>query len=114
MTFWSLIQALSTFLKVLVARAMPCRMASSEPSSEMALISVTLATLILLSHPFLGTLASYVYILCTMRRGGQNLLLLRMYRGHTPQRTGPTSEEDPSPRSGSIVPRCTQIAHFIP
>src|SRR5215211_1966167 len=114
MTFWSLIQAPSTFLKVLVALSMPCRMASSKPSSETALISVTLATLILLSHPFLGTLASRVYVLCTMRRGKLNELLLHMYRGHTLQRTGLTSEEETSIRSGSIVPRCTQVAHFGP
>src|SRR5918994_8014308 len=46
MTFLSLIQAPSTFLRVLVARAMPCWTASSKPFSEIALISVTVATLI--------------------------------------------------------------------
>src|SRR5215208_6921185 len=46
MTFWSLTQAPSTFLRVLVARAMPCWTASSKPFSEIALISVTVATLI--------------------------------------------------------------------
>src|SRR5215217_7087665 len=46
MTFISLTQAPSTFLRVLVARAMPCWMASSKPFSEIALISVTVATLI--------------------------------------------------------------------
>src|SRR5215204_1749008 len=46
MTFLSLTQAPSTFLRVLVARAMPCWIASSKPFSEIALISVTVATLI--------------------------------------------------------------------
>jgi hypothetical protein len=41
-----LTQAPSTFLRVLVARAMPCWTASSKPFSEIALISVTVATLI--------------------------------------------------------------------
>src|SRR5215211_6692176 len=46
MWFCSLTQAPSTFLRVLVARAMPCWMASSKLLSERALISVTVATLI--------------------------------------------------------------------
>src|SRR5215211_8720561 len=46
MTFRSLTQAPSTFLRVLVALAMPCWMASSKLVSEIALISVTVATLI--------------------------------------------------------------------
>ena len=53
MTFWSLTQALFTFLKVLVAWVVPYRMASSKPSSEMDLISITLATLLLLESPLL-------------------------------------------------------------
>src|SRR3712207_5187666 len=44
MTFMSLIQAPSTPRSVLVARAMPCWMASSKLVSEIALISVTRAT----------------------------------------------------------------------
>src|SRR5215218_6694112 len=59
MTFWSLTQAPSTFLRVLVARAMPCWTASSKLVSEIALISVTVATLILLESPLFRMLANY-------------------------------------------------------
>src|SRR5215212_11954487 len=59
MTFRSLIQAPSTPLRVLVARAMPCWMASSKLVSETALISVTVATLILLESPLFRMLAHY-------------------------------------------------------
>src|SRR5918998_600306 len=54
MTFMSLTQAPSMFLKVLLARAMACWTASSKPCSEIALISVTVATLMVLAHPLLG------------------------------------------------------------
>src|SRR5918992_3284457 len=60
MTFISLTQAPSTFLRVLVARAMPCWTASSKPCSEIALISVTVATLISsLELPLFRMLAHY-------------------------------------------------------
>src|ERR671911_721908 len=59
MTFWSLTQAPSTFLRVLVARAMPCWMASSKPSLKIALISVTVATLIFVESPLFRMLANY-------------------------------------------------------
>src|SRR5215212_4495214 len=60
MTFRSLTQAPSTFLRVLVARAMPCWMASSKLLSETALISVTVATLISsLESPLFRMLAHY-------------------------------------------------------
>src|SRR5215218_10445966 len=52
-------QALSTFLRVLLARAMPCWMASSNLVSETALVSVTVATLILLESPLFRMLAHY-------------------------------------------------------
>src|SRR5829696_3750425 len=65
MTFWSLTQAPSTFLRVLVARAMPCWTASSKPFSEIALISVTVATLISsFETPFFGcslTTTAYIF-----------------------------------------------------
>src|SRR5919202_5869339 len=43
-TFWSLTQALSTFLRVLVARVTPTLTASSKLFGEVALSSVTRAT----------------------------------------------------------------------
>src|SRR5215210_8903153 len=46
MTFWSLTQALSTFRRVLVARSTPMLTASSKLWSDVALNSVTLATVI--------------------------------------------------------------------
>src|SRR5918997_6113547 len=51
MTFMSFTQQPSTPLSVLVARATACPMASSKPCSEMALSSVTLATLIRVCLP---------------------------------------------------------------
>src|SRR5215217_87246 len=45
-TFWSLTQALSTFRRVWVARLTAMLIASSKLCSEMALISVTRATVI--------------------------------------------------------------------
>src|SRR5829696_7897782 len=66
MTFLSFTQAPSTFLRVLVARAMPCWMASSKPFSEIALISVTVAMLISsLESPLFGcsltTTIAYIF-----------------------------------------------------
>src|SRR5919112_3109947 len=52
MTFMSLTQAPSMFLKVLLARAIACWTASSKPFSEIALISVTVATLKVMAPPF--------------------------------------------------------------
>src|SRR5215204_3684749 len=70
MTFWSLTQAPSTFLKVLVARAMPCWTASSKPFSEIALISVTVATLISsVESPLFRMLAHYSYVFAYHLKG---------------------------------------------
>src|SRR5215204_6125513 len=57
MTFMSLIQALSTFRRVLVARWMPRLIASSKLCSEVALNSVTRA--IVAAFPFFGLLRSW-------------------------------------------------------
>jgi len=45
-TFWSLTHAFSTLRNILSARAMPSLTAASNPSGEVALISVTVATLV--------------------------------------------------------------------
>src|SRR5215204_833039 len=70
MTFLSLTQAPSTFLKVLVARAMPCWIASSKPFSEIALISVTVATLISsVESPLFWMLTTTTYIFAYHLKG---------------------------------------------
>src|SRR5919112_2737552 len=75
MTFMSLTQAPSMFLKVLLARAMACWTASSKPCSEIALISVTVATLMVLAHPLLGCPLTTSHTLATTSVGRLNLPL---------------------------------------
>src|SRR5215216_624843 len=85
MTFRSLTQAPSTFLRVLVARAMPCWIASSKLVSEIALISVTVATLIssVESPLFFGcSLTTTAYIFAYHQEGEAKLVGSRPLNTH--------------------------------
>src|SRR5918993_5171743 len=116
MTFMSLTQAPSMFLKVLLARAMACWTASSKPFSEIALISVTVATVMVLAHPLYRCPLTTSHTLATTSVVRLNLPFVHtLHPGGLPQRLAVTilCRDDGRGSRGDRRPGCSPLVRFI-